>query len=307
MRTSIGLDIGGTNISSVICDEQGRIVKALTRRTDYYGERYLDNIDEIIENLIKVNDNELCGIGIGVPGTVNYDTGNVRMCPALNWKDLNLREHIQSRFAVEAIVDNDVNVWTLAEKQSGAARTLDNFAMITIGTGIGCGLCLNGRIYRGYSFEAGEIGYLPLGIQAYEEAISESQFGFFESRASALAAGRMFEEVTNKTADCKEVFSLSKQGDLAAQRVVENIYKYLGLGISSLFCILNPQAVIIGGGMAKEGPEFLREVEKNVKRLIPLKTNLKLTQTGDFGGAAGSAMSLFLNKDSKDSVRTNVF
>ncbi len=305
MRTSIGLDIGGTNISSVICDKHGKIVKKLTRRTDYYGERYLDNIDEIIENLIKANDGELCGIGVGVPGTVDYDTGKVLVCPALNWKDLNLREHLESKFAVSAYVDNDVNVWTIAEKQSGAARAFDNFAMITIGTGIGCGLCLNGRIYRGYSFEAGEIGYLPLGIEAYGESISESEFGFFESRASALAAGRIFQEITNKTADCKEVFSLARQGDLIAQKVVENIYKYLGLGISSLFCILNPQAVVIGGGMAKEGKVFLNEVARNVKRLIPLKTNLQLTQTGDFGGAAGSAMSIFFNADSKDTVRTN--
>lgn len=306
MPSSIGIDIGGTNISSVICDDHGNIIYSCTRRSDCYGDQYLKNIEEIIENLIKESETDICGIGIGVPGTVEYNTGKVVVCPALNWKDLFLKDYIEKKFGISTYIDNDVNVWTLSEKYLGAAKGLDDFAMVTIGTGIGCGLYLNGQIYRGHSFEAGEIGYLPLEVKAYKETFSDSQFGFFESRASASAASRIYQDIADRTADCKELFFLAKQGDNIAQNVVEDVYKYLGLGISSIFCILNPQAVVIGGGMAAEGQEFLKEITKKVKHLIPLKVNLSLTQTGVYGGAVGSALSVFFNRDSKETVQTNL-
>lgn len=292
MLTSIGVDIGGTNISAVVCDGQGNIIYSSTRKSDYYGDQYLKNIDEIIEDLMKESKTEICGIGVGVPGTVENKTGKVIVCPAFNWKDIPLKNHIERKFGIETFVDNDVNVWTLAEKHMGAAKEFDDFAMITIGTGIGCGLFLGGKIYRGHSFEAGEIGYLPLAIEAYKDTISQNEFGFFENNASASAATRIYKDITNKLIDCKEMFLLAKQGDVVAQKVVDNVYKYLGLGISSVFCILNPQAVIIGGGMAEEGQEFLNEVTKNVEQLIPLKVKLRLTETGTYGGAIGSALSI---------------
>jgi glucokinase len=305
MPTSIGLDIGGTNISAVICDDHGNIIHSLKRRSDYFGDQYLKNIDDIIESLLKESKTDISGIGVGVPGTVEYNTGKIIVCPAFDWRDVYLRDHLESKFGTRAFVDNDVNVWTLAEKHLGAAKDYNDFAMITIGTGIGCGLYLEGRIYRGHSFEAGEIGYLPLDIDAYQETFSEDEFGFFENKASASAASRIYRDITNKSIDCKEIFLKAKQGDTVAKKVVEGVYKYLGLGISSLFCILNPQVVVIGGGMAEEGQEFLSEVTKNVKQLIPLKVKLSLTKTGVYGGAIGSALSVFYNEDSKESAQTN--
>lgn len=305
MPTSIGLDIGGTNISAVICDDRGNIIYSCTRRSDYYGDQYLKNIEEIIENVIKESKTDICGIGIGVPGTVDYNTGNVIVCPAFNWKNIQLKDRIEGKFGIKTFIDNDVNIWTLAEKYLGAAREYDDFVMITIGTGIGCGLYLDGKLYRGHSFEAGEIGYLPLAIEAYNGTFSENNFGFFENKASASAASRIYKEKTNINIDCKEMFLRAKQGDETAKKVVEDVYKYLGLGLSSVFCILNPQIVVIGGGMAEEGIEFLNELTKNIKQLIPLNVKLSLTQTKKFGGAVGSALSVFCAQDSKETEQTN--
>jgi len=305
MPTSIGLDIGGTNISAVICDDHGNIIYSSKRKSDYYEDQYLKNIDDIIENLIKENKTDICGIGIGVPGTVECNTGKVIVCQAFDWKDVLLKDHIENRFGISTFVDNDVNAWTLAEKHLGAAKEYDDFAMITIGTGIGCGLYLGGKLYRGHSFEAGEIGYLPLSIEAYKETFRENEFGFFENKASAAAASRIYQEITGKPLDCKELFLLAKQGDKVAQKVVDDVYKYLGLGLSSLFCIINPQVVVIGGGMAEEGQEFLNEITKNIKQLTPLKVKLSLTQTGAFGGAIGSALSVFYGDVSKGTIQTN--
>ncbi len=298
MSTSIGLDIGGTNISAVICDDCGNISYSFTRKSDYYGDQYLKNIEEIIENLMKECKTDICGIGIGIPGTVDSDTGNVIACPAFNWKNMQLKKHIESKFGISTVIENDVNVWTLAEKYLGAAKEYDDFVMITIGTGIGCGLFLGGELYRGHSFKAGEIGYLPLALEAYKEKYHENKFGFFESKASASAASRIYNELTKKDADCREIFLLAKQGDEAAKKVVEDVYQYLGLGLSSLFCILNPQLVVVGGGMAEEGEEFLIKITENVNKLIPLDVKISLTETKKFGGAVGSAMSVFFNQDS---------
>jgi len=294
MPTSIGLDIGGTNISAVICDDRGNIIYSCTRKSDYYGDQYLKNIEDIIEQLLKESQTDICGIGIGVPGTVDSSTGTVIACPAFKWKNLGLQAHIEEKFGLRAFIENDVNVWTLAEKYLGAAKACDDFVMVTIGTGIGCGLFLGGKLYRGHSHKAGEIGYLPLALEAYKETYHENNFGFFESKASASAASRIYRELTQRNVDCKDIFLLAKQGDETAQKVVDDVYKYLGLGLSALFCILNPQVVVIGGGMAEEGTVFLNEVTRNIKRLIPLDVNLTLTQTKKYGGAVGSALSIFL-------------
>lgn len=304
MLKSIGLDIGGTNISAVVCDEFGNIEYSCTRKSDFYGNRYLKNIEEIISMLLQDN-KDIAGIGIGVPGTVEYETGRVIVCPAFNWRDVLLKDHIEEMFGIRTEIDNDVNAWTLAEKHLGAAKAYDDFAMITIGTGIGCGLFIGGRIYRGHSYEAGEIGYLPLGIDAYNETIKKYEFGYFESKASALAVSNAYKKMTGAYLDCRELFQLANQGNIVAKKVVDDVYNYLGLGISSIICTLNPQAVIIGGGMAKEGQNFLDEVSKKVNQLIPLKTKLGLTETGAYGGAVGSALSIFYDYNSKEAKQTN--
>jgi len=293
MQMSIGLDIGGTNISAVISNSQGEIFYSCTRKSDYYGNQYIKNIDELIGELLNRSKYDICGIGIGVPGTVDYNKGMVIACPAFNWKDLLLKDHLEKVFGVRTTVDNDVNAWTLAEKKIGAARNYDNFAMVTIGTGIGCGLYLGGNIYRGHSYEAGEIGYLPLGIEAYKKTHLPNDFGFFESKASALATSKAYESITARAVDCKDIFDLAKNGDIEAEKVVNEVYQYLGLGISSVICVINPQIVVIGGGMAQEGEGFLNIVNNKVKQLTPLNVELSLTKTGEYGGAIGSALSVF--------------
>ena len=112
-----------------------------------------------------------------------------------------------------------------------------------------------------------------------------------------MAASNAYKKLTGTYLDCRELFQLATQGNKEAQQVVDGVYDYLGLGISSIICTLNPQAVIIGGGMAKEGQSFLDEVSKKVQKLIPLKAKVSLTKTGDYGGAIGSAISTFYSRN----------
>lgn len=291
---SIGLDIGGTNIKGVVIDNRGEILRTYVRKSNYYVNDYTKNIVEIIDELLNSCNGQVEGIGIGVPGIVDYKKGNIISCPALSLVNFNLKKYIEEIFKLKVKVENDVNAWTIGEKYFGCGKTCTDFIMITIGTGIGCGIYINDNIYRGASFEAGEIGYMPIGLDAYKYQCSNHDFGYFESNASANSVGKKYKEKSGEELECKEIFIRAEEGDEAAIDVVEEVYKYLGIGISAIRCIINPQKIVIGGGMANQGEKLKNEVKENIKKLIPLNTVIELSKTGEFGGAIGSAQMNFI-------------
>jgi len=293
LQQSIGVDIGGTNIKIVITDEDGNIQYSNERKTKRYGLDYLRNINEMISNALDESDISIAGIGIGVPGTVDVYSGNVIISTALGWKDFNLKSYIENQFRLPVEIENDVNVWTIAEKLIGAGKSVENFVMVTIGTGIGAGLYINDRLYRGVDFQAGEIGYFPIGLEAYEEVASFQDFGFFEKKASTNGTSSHYMNKTNNMVDCKEIFQLSREGENEAYNVTEEVYKYLGIGISTIICLLNPEKIIFGGGMSREGEIFISSIKEKVEELTPIKTTLQLSETGPFGGAIGSGLLIF--------------
>lgn len=293
LKTSVGLDVGGTNISGVLIDESGKILSSFSRASNFRGTDYEKNIFEIIERLLKGNSAHIEGIGIGIPGTVDSRSGVIKNCPAFRWNDVPLQEQIENRFGIRAHIENDVNAWTISEKRLGVAKSCDNFVMITIGTGIGCGLWLNGQIYRGSSFESGEIGYMPLDPRAYGGEYKSSDFGFFESRASAASICNAYKRQTSRDVDCKTIFEYSRQNDAVADHIVSEAYDYLGLGISCISCLINPELIVIGGGISQEGQKLVENISLRVRRLIPIRTNLCLTGVGANGGAIGSGLHAF--------------
>ncbi len=296
MQQSIGVDIGGTNIRIVITDENGHIRYSKKKKTKHYVSDYLRNMNEMIAEALGETDKPIAGIGIGVPGTVDVYSGTVIISTALGWKDFNVKNYIEDRFKLPVEVENDSNVWTIAEKLIGAGRNIENFVMITIGTGIGAGLYINDKLYRGANFQAGEIGYFPIGLEAYGEKASFKDFGFFEKKASAHGVSSYYMKRTNNMIDCKEIFQLSREGEHEAYIITEEVYKYLGVGISTIICLLNPEKIIFGGGMSKEGELFISKVKEKVEELTPMKTTFQLSETGHFGGAIGSGLLIFKEK-----------
>jgi len=296
LQQSIGIDIGGTNIKIVITGENGNIRYSNERKTEYYVSDYLRNMNEMIAEALGKTDKPVTGIGIGVPGTVDVYSGKVIISTALGWKDFDLKNYMEDRFKMPVEVENDANAWTIAEKLIGAGRKTENFVMITIGTGIGAGIYIHDRLYRGSSFQAGEIGYFPIGLGAYEEKASFQEFGFFEKKASAHGAASHYMQRTNNMIGCKEIFQLSKEGEYEAYIVTEEVYKYLGIGISTIVCLLNPEKIIFGGGMSREGEIFISRIREKVEELTPMKTTFQLSETGHFGGAIGSGLLIFKEK-----------
>jgi len=290
---SIGIDIGGTNIRLVVIDTCGNVYYKKERETEYYKDDYLKNIDEMILSALEQYKDEIVGIGIGVPGTVNFDSGEVIISTALKWEQLNLKEYIEKKFGVISLIENDCNVWTIAEKLIGAGKYVNDFVMVTIGTGIGAGVYINGRLHRGFNYEAGEIGYFPIGLESYENQASYCNFGYFEKNASATGVANRYKEIKKIEMSSKDIFNLSEEGDQDALMITDKVYRYLGIGMSNIICLLNPEKIIFGGGMAKQGEIFISRLEENINRLTPIKTTLQLSETSEFGGAIGSGLMIF--------------
>jgi glucokinase len=291
----IGIDIGGTNISAALCKENGEIINSFDRKTAYFGNDYLENVLEIIQILINFSTVPVSTIGVGVPGTVNIDKGIIVACPALEWNDLDLRRIIQDKFKIYSYIGNDVNNWTIAEKYIGKGKGCRNFAMITIGTGIGCGIYIDDKLYTGSAFEAGEIGYMPVSLDSFDKEYTYKDFGFLESKASALSVSNHYYEKTGEKLSCDEIFELSYKEVKNAVDIREEAYKYISIGIASIVTLLNPSKIIIGGGMANEGELFLQEIVYNVSKLIPIKSEICLSELGKMGGALGSAIGSILS------------
>jgi glucokinase len=297
----IGIDIGGTNICAVLCKESGKVINSFSRKTAHYENDYLRNILEIIQILIDYSNVPVSRIGIGVPGTVNIDNGIIVASPALRWNNFDLKKIIEDKFKLFTYVGNDVNNWTIAEKHIGKGRGYKNFVVITIGTGIGSGIYINDELYIGSTYEAGEVGYMPVGLESLNKEYAYTDFGFFESKASALSVSNNYYAKTGDKLSCDEIFNLSYKDVKNAVEIREEAYKYISIAIASIIALLNPSKIIIGGGMANAGELFLKEIIRNVSKLIPMKSEICISELGEMGGAQGSALgSAISSKKFKD-------
>jgi glucokinase-like ROK family protein len=286
----VGVDQGGTKISGALADLEG---ESLVRQRIAYEpgddpDRKLAKLLEIIEELLtvapKTHDNgsrQVRGIGIGVAGVVRHD-GTVVWAPALGWRDLPLKQIIQERFGISTFVENDTNLAALGELWFGAGRGLRNLIAVSVGTGIGAGLILDGRLYRGRTFSAGEIGYVitdraqlgrafdefgPLEMLASGPAIAE--------RARALLAGerssRMHELVGGNLAllTAKEVCQAAREGDSIALQVVSEAADALAIALNNAISLFDPDLVILNGGLFRSADLFLDLIHRRLQGTVP--------------------------------------
>jgi glucokinase len=314
VRFVLGIDIGGTNLVVGSVAEDGSALYALgTEPTGAEaGERdVLDRLIALAQRTIaqtkrEVPDAEIIGVGVGAPGPLDTRSGIVLLTPNLGWVNLPLRSIIHDRLKLPASLDNDANCAVLGEWWRGAARGSRNAIGITIGTGIGGGIILDGRLYHGSSDCAGEIGHTTIDsegrrckcgnygcLEAYASgpnialrACEEINAGA-ESRLSKYVDG----DLTRITA--QTVYQAAHDGDELAMDVVNDTAKFLGIGIANLLNIFNPEVVVVCGGVTLAGEHLFaplrREVTRrafkpavNVCRIVPCE----LTGTAGVYGAA---------------------
>ena len=271
----IGIDLGGTNIKGALLDFDGHTLEKIRISTD--GEKgvsvVIERILTVIGDLIKwssVSKEAIAGIGIGVPGQIDYQEGKIIFAPNLGWHNIYIRDLIAKATGLPVYLDNDGNVAALGEMWSGAGKGYSDIIAVTIGTGIGGGIIINSRIHRGVSGSAGEIGHMIM--QKDGPLCNCGKKGCLESLTAAPAILRMAKHAMASglytalkdyiNLEAKDVFIAAESGDEIAQDIISQSAEYLGLAIANLMNILNPEIVIIGGGVARAGDILLKPIRE---------------------------------------------
>lgn len=288
-RFIVGVDLGGTNIvvgSLSVDGTRQYSMRSEPTRPDQGAEAVVDRMIRSIDTVIAettaasgARRSACLGVGIGAPGPLDRERGIVITTPNLGWNNFPLRAVIEERVGLRSTLDNDANCATLGEWWLGAARGANNVVGMTIGTGIGGGLILNGRLYHGASDVAGEIGHTTIDmtgrrckcgnygcLEAYAsgpsiaERAREALAGDDSSRLHELVGGNL-EKLTAAT-----VYEAAKLGDEIALEVVRETARFLGTGLANLLNLFNPDVVVIAGGVTQAGAALFEPLNREVRR-----------------------------------------
>jgi glucokinase len=282
-RFSIGVDLGGTNLRIAAVDEQGKLIEKVTLGTKVsLGREHVigDMCDAIQHMSERFKDAApLLGIGIGVPGIIDMQTGLLRESPNLpGWVNYPVRAEIEQRLKTVVILENDANVAALGEKWLGAAKDFSDMAMLTLGTGVGGGLVLGGEIWRGANGMAGEFGHTT--VEPEGQLCGCGNHGCLEQYASATAVVRMAREAISNNGgsalaraaqsdpefSSKSIYHLAMQGDEDARRIFRQVGRCLGIVLSAMVNSLNLPIYVIGGGASSAWDAFSPSIFEQLRR-----------------------------------------
>ena len=279
----IGIDLGGTFIKGGIVDEKGNILcqDKTPTQSDKGAEQVSKNIATLCETLLKragVDKKEIVGIGMGVPGMIEPEKGVVVYANNLGWENFAIGETLEQLTGLPVKIANDANVAALGETKFGCGKEYDNTVFITLGTGVGGGIVINGKLFEGYRGAGAELGHAV--IVAGGEPCSCGRKGCWEAYASATALIRDTKRAMQKNANSKlwEVGTLEKvdgktafdykNTDETAKAVVDNYLEKLGVGLVNIANELRPQAIILGGGVCAQGDELVKPLQAQMDREI---------------------------------------
>jgi glucokinase len=270
---SIGVDLGGTNLRIAAVDQHGRLLEKVTLGTQVAlgRDRVIHDMCDAIRRLEKkyCNRASLRGIGIGVPGIIDMKTGMLRESPNLpGWANSAVHSEIEQRLGTRVILENDANAAALGEKWLGAAKEVDDMAMLTLGTGVGGGIVLGGRVWHGMTGMAGEFGHMTIEPEGVPCACGNR--GCLEQYASATAVVRMAKEAiasgratglqraasSDPEFSAKAVYNLAIQGDEEAKKIFRQVGRALGIGLADLVNAFNLSMYVVGGGVSSAWDAF---------------------------------------------------
>ena len=315
MKYYIGVDIGGMSIKAGVVDETGKILSKKTCVT-----RVSDTPNPIVEDiynlcldvisLAKLEKKDILGVGIGTPGTVNSKIGVITFAANLNFKKVNICKLFKKYWNIPVCVNNDANCAALGEVKFGSNKNIQNAVFVTLGTGVGTGFIIDGKIFEGVNGAGAEGGHICIRMNGVK--CSCGQRGCWEAYASATALIRETKEAMEKhpeslmnkmvnegaKIDGRLAFEARKQGDKVATAVVRNYVKYIGVGIVNYVNVFRPEIVLIGGGVSNEGEYFIKLIEKYValhsfgKKVnkIPIIAKAELGNDAGLVGAAAPLM-----------------
>jgi len=292
---AIGVDLGATFVKIGLVDNKSKVYFRRKIETPLGADKTLliDSIVNNVKDVIKKSDKQVSGIGIGVPGPVDSQKGIVHYFPNIKgWKEVPLKAILEKKLGLRVMLDNDVNAMTLGEFVFGAGKGCDNLVCLTLGTGVGGGIIIDGKLYRGGSMTAGEIGHMPInetgplcncgGIACLERYIGNR---YILERAKKIFGNKITLE---------RVTELAGLGNKKAAAIWIDVAKKLGAALTQVVNLLNPDKIVIGGGVSKAGPFILTPLKKEVKKRAmkdqAAHVKIVLAKLGADAGIIGSSL-----------------
>jgi glucokinase len=289
---AIGVDLGGTKILAGVVDRDGRVERREERPTPKTSQdELLAELDGVVEELLH---DEVVALGFGLPSTIDQRVGRAIASVHIPLEEVDFRDRMAERFGMPVGIDNDANAAAIAEWRLGAGRGASHVVVLTLGTGIGGGLILDGRPYRGSIGAGAELGHIVLSYGGPRCGQGCRGHGHFEAVASGKAADDMARRRFGPDADARTLVTEARAGDKGAREDLAELGRRLGAGIGSLVNVFNPEVVILGGGFA-EAEEFLfgpaRETMA-VEALAPGRDLVRIVRAelGSEAGMIGSAL-----------------
>ena len=309
----IGLDLGGTQVKGVITDKSGKIYAENSVNTEAYkgGDAVCENMAKLARILVQqagITMAEVCGLGVGAPGSVDSEAGVVIYANNLDFNNYPLAERLKSKLGVQNVrITNDANAAALGEAAFGIGKDYKNVVLITLGTGVGGGIIIDGKIFEGNRSAGAEIGHMILAsgglpcscgargcFEAYSSAtalIRDTKLAMQKNPDSLLwkVAGGKLDNVNGKT-----VWDAAEMGDKSAKKVVRRYIKYLGDGITSIANVFRPEAIMLGGGICKQGDNLVKPLQKRLDKQIyggdsGPRVPILIASLGNTAGSLGAA------------------
>lgn len=308
-RIYMGIDLGATKTNIGMIDHAGRIVRTIKASTQNIGEAAEDSINRIASLARKTADEAGIGsiesVGIGVPGTVDRVSGTIILAPNLGWRDVVVRNIFCRYFAVPIAIGQDTEAAALGEFLYGAGAGYTDIACITIGTGVGCGLIIGGKLYKGKYYTAGEFGHTIVEKDGLDCNCGKK--GCLEAYASGTAILRRFRTgiengspsflLSKKGIDrirTEDIFDEARSGDPLSMKVIREAVDYLSIGIANLINLLCPETVILSGGICNEEELFIapliRKTYARIYSLLVGKVKITTALLRDYSPMVGAAM-----------------
>ena len=278
---AIGIDIGGTSIKGAAIDSNGRVYEKFSMPfvKGEPGEDTIRKLASLVKEYISAHglEKKIVGIGIGSPGTLNVEKGIVERAYNLGWNNLCVADIMHETLPYPIRLTNDANAAALGEAKYGAGKQFDTVIMLTLGTGVGGGIIINGKLFEGNQGKGGELGHVV--IQVDGEQCSCGRKGCLEAYSSATALIRDGKKAMrlNKRSllwklspevdllDARTIFDGAKQGDELANKVINNYVKYLGEGILNICNTFRPNVIVLSGGVANTGPFLFDKINNYIR------------------------------------------
>ena len=281
----VGIDVGGMSLKAGIVDDEGKVLfkKAVKTTPGRAGELIVGDLANLIKDIIsesKISDKDIAGVGMGFPGSVWDEKGVVRYCCNINLVDIPMVKMLKEKGINYPIyISNDANCAVLGEAYVGAAKGAKNVVLITIGTGLGTGIFVEGVLLTGNRSAGAEGGHMQINIGGAKCGCDKK--GHYEAYASATALLRQAKEACEKHPESLMndlfkkhgyegycIFNAAEQGDETAKKVIAKFVKYVGMGAVSLCNLFYPEYFLIGGGIANNGPLFIPQLQRYISRNV---------------------------------------